>query len=303
MLARTVCAMPLRLLAVVCGLLFALVPCASASAATPRELLPDLDQEAPTGLTVSRGPTGATDRYFLGFGSAVRNVGDGPLVIDGHRRSRRQPTMVADQLVARDGAPSERVRGIGRLRYVVSPDHRHWHYLGFDRYELRAMDAGGGAQRGHKSGFCLGDRYAVPPPVLPSASPAPVFRTRCGLKQPGRTHVREGISVGYGDYYAANLEGQFISLSGLPDGRYTLVHRVNADRRLRELRYDNDAASLLLSLRWQSGAPYVQVLARCDDSARCAAPAGAARIVWTTGPARLACRLSRRRPATRIRIT
>ena len=285
--------MPSRVLPVACGLILSLAPCASASAATPRELLPDLDQEAPTGLTVSRGAAGAADQYFLGFGSAVRNVGDGPLVIDGHRRSRRRKTMVADQLVTREGALSERVRGIGRLRYVVSPDHRHWHYLGFDRYELREVD-GGGARRGHKTGFCLGDRYAVPPPVLPSASPAPVFTSRCGLKQPGRTHVREGISVGYGDYYAANLEGQFISLSGLPDGRYTLVHRVNADRRLRELRYDNDAASLLLSLRWQSGVPYVAVLARCEDSARCAAPAGAARIVWTAGTARLACRLRAR---------
>ena len=62
-----------------CGLLLAIVPCASPSAATPRELLPDLDQESPTALTVSRVAAGANGRSFLGFGSAARNVGDGPL--------------------------------------------------------------------------------------------------------------------------------------------------------------------------------------------------------------------------------
>jgi hypothetical protein len=50
---------------------------------------------------------------------------------------------------------------------------------------------------------------------------------------------------------------------------------VNADRRLRELRYDNDAASLLLSLRWRRGLPYVRVLARCEDSPDCTAAAAA----------------------------
>ena len=47
--------------------------------------------------------------------------------------------------------------------------------------------------------------------------------------------IREGISVGYGDDYAANLEGQYLPLTGVADGRYVLVHRVNADRRIREL--------------------------------------------------------------------
>jgi hypothetical protein len=243
----------------------------SARAASP-ELLPDLDQEAPTGLTVSTVSAGAKRTWLLGFGSAVRNVGEGPLVIAGHRETRRSAAMVADQVVRRAGAPSVRIPGAGHLRYVVSPGHRHWHLLGFDRYELRGVGAGGRLRTDRKSGFCLGDRYPVTDPVLPSASPAPVFRSRCGLGQPGRLRVREGISVGYGDYYAANLEGQYLSLQGLPDGRYTLIHRVNADRRLRELRYDNDAASVLLSLHWVAGVPSLRVLARCDDSASCSQP-------------------------------
>jgi hypothetical protein len=81
--------------------------------------------------------------------------------------------------------------------------------------------------------------------------------------------MREGISVGYGDDYSAFLEGQDLPLSDLPGGRYVLVHRVNADRRLRELSYANNAASVLLDLRWDRGAPQVRVLATCPDTDRC----------------------------------
>jgi hypothetical protein len=92
--------------------------------------------------------------------------------------------------------------------------------------------------------------------------------------------MREGISVGYGDDYVAFLEGQDLPLDGLPDGRYVLVHRVNAERRLRERSYDDNAASVLLDLRWQDGQPRLQVLATCHDTDRCDDPTdGSARVV------------------------
>ena len=69
-----------------------------------------------------------------------------------------------------------------------------------------------------------------------------------------------GISVGYGDVYEPNLEGQSLRLTGLDAGRYRLVHRVNVGRRLRESSYANNAASLLLQLRWRGGRPSVRVL-------------------------------------------
>jgi hypothetical protein len=218
-------------------------------------LLPDLDQEAPSGLVV----THAGREYRLGFRSAVRNVGAGPLIISGYRPDRSVGTMVADQAVARAGAPLRVFSRVGRLRYVVSPDHRHWHLLGFERYEL-ARAGGRVLVRDHKTGFCLGDRYGTGKPSWVS---------RCGLGEPARLGIEEGISVGFGDAYAANLEGQYLPLSGLPGGRYELIHRVNTTRRLHEQRYDNDAASVSLSLRWRHGVPRVHVLAVCPDTARC----------------------------------
>src|SRR5215207_8857587 len=131
------------------------------SALAGSELLPDLDQATPSGLTVTRARVEGKPTYVLGFASAVANVGDGPLVFDAHRPGPEADTMVADQVIDRDGAPKEVVPEVGRARYAVSPDHRHWHLLGFDRYELRRAGRMAAVVRDRKTGFCLGDRYAV----------------------------------------------------------------------------------------------------------------------------------------------
>ena len=232
------------------------------------ERLPDLDQATPSGLEITRAGTRRRPVYRLGFRSAVSNVGDGALIIDGHRSGVDAGTMAADQVVEIEGAPKRVLSGVGELRYVVSRDHRHWHLLNFERYELRRAGRRVAAVGDRKTGFCLGDRYPVLRPVR-SAPPRPVYTSRCGLADPGLLGLQEGISVGYGDDYAANLEGQYLRLTGLAPGRYVLVHRVNADRRLRELDHRNNAASLLLRLRWRGREPLVRVLRACPATARC----------------------------------
>jgi hypothetical protein len=48
-----------------------------------------------------------------------------------------------------------------------------------------------------------------------------------------------------------------------------LTHRVNATMNLRELRYDNNAASVRIRLTWHAGAPSVRVLRTCQATATC----------------------------------
>jgi hypothetical protein len=75
--------------------------------------------------------------------------------------------------------------------------------------------------------------------------------------------------------YFANLEGQFVDVTGVPAGEYYLVHRVNADRKLRESDYSNDAASLLIELSWPQGTsqePSVSVLRGCPNTDSCPGP-------------------------------
>jgi Lysyl oxidase len=237
-------------------------------AAAGSERLPDLDQAAPRDLVITRAERAGRPIYRLGFRSAVSNIGDGPLIIAARRAGVATQEMVGDQAVERAGAPMQVIPAAVRLRYVVSRDHRHWHLLGFDKYELRRAGRHVVAVRDRKTGFCLGDRYPVRR-RLPSAPSDPVYTSRCGLDEPGLLGIQEGISVGYGDDYKATLEGQYLPLNGLRSGRYVLVHRVNADRGLRELRYSNNAASVLLELRWRSSAPWVRVLRTCSRSDRC----------------------------------
>ena len=289
----------------------ALLICAPALAQTPAEpggeLAPDLEQEPPSGLVLTVDATGRrAPRYRLGFRSAVRNVGLGPLLIDGRRSSRRTPAMTATQLVQRADGAVDRVPAVGRLRYVVSPDHRHWHLLGFDRYSLRRADGGRTVRRDRKTGFCLGDRYRTSAALAGPSPAAPAFTSKCGLRRPGRLTMSEGISVGYGDDYAANLEGQYLKLNGLPDGRYVLAHEVNANRRLRESSYDNNAASVLLALRWRGGKPDLRVLASCEHTVTCTVPGTTARSAAVpsalpTTARSLLCRLRAPAPEQRHR--
>jgi hypothetical protein len=276
-----------RAAAVLC-VVAAAVPVVAAPAAAPAavtrsapaagDLLPDLDQEVPSQLDVSVQLTGHRREYRLGFGSGVRNVGAGPLIIDG-RRPAGSRDMLGRQLIQTADGTQRTVPGIGNLRYVRSPDHQHWHFLRFDRYELRRAGGTRALVRDRKSGFCLGDRYRVTTRPVAGAAASPTYTSRCGLRRPGMLHVREGISVGYGDFYAAHLEYQDLPIDGLRDGRYVLVHRANVDRRLQESNYDNNAASVLLNLRWVDGVPHLAVLRDCPDSARCDRPDAAVSAV------------------------
>jgi Lysyl oxidase len=234
------------------------------------ELLPDLDQQTPSSLRIANiGAGGQKPQWVLGFQSAVRNIGAGSLIIAGSRASRKTPTMAAYQLVDRADGGRTKVEGTGRLRYAIAPTHQHWHLLRFDRYELRRAGQSATLVRDQKTGFCLGDRYRIAGYDVPGAKAVPTYVGGCGLAEPWKTTVMEGISPGYGDNYKPYLEGQSLPLTGLTAGRYVLVHRTNSDHALHESNYGNDAASVLLDLEWHGTRPEVDVLANCPDSDRC----------------------------------
>ena len=218
-------------------------------------LRPDLRQERPQDLSVRR----VRGRELLGFRSSVQNVGDGPLIISGSRPNRATRDMLASQLIVGGDGSLRRVAGIGFLRYVPSPDHSHWHFLPFERYELRSESTGARIVRDRKSGFCLGDRYRIEP-RLANAIPAPVFASRCGLGRTGLRQIREGISVGWADDYAAYLDSQHIDVTDVPAGRYLLVHTVNPSGRIVERDRANNQASVRIALTRAGGRVRVKVL-------------------------------------------
>jgi Lysyl oxidase len=252
--------------AVICLGLLAPAACSSdGSAPAPKELLPDLDQARPAAISVVE----QEGRERLVFLSAVENEGTGPLLVSGFRPNEDQSEMTAAQRIRRaDGSLTTRALR-ARLRFVVSETHRHWHLLGFERYELRTLD-GDRVGRDRKTGFCLGDRYdAQATERLAGEPPRAVWTQECGRGQSGRLRIEEGLSPGFGDDYVPLLEGQYVDVTGLPAGRYVLVHRVNADRDIREASYANNAASALVELQRDDGKATVRVLRTCPDTARC----------------------------------
>jgi hypothetical protein len=237
-----------------------------------RELLPDMAQLLPANLVVTTAFVGGRRRFRLGFDSTVANVGRGPLEVHGTRRGAA-PTMHAAQVVALAGGGKRPYRDIGFMRYFTSAEHNHWHFLGYERYELRRSRDEAMLVRDHKAGFCFRDNPArrVSRHLL-GEPPGAVFVDSCRKNEPRALSVTTGSSVGSLDWYPAFFHGQYVDVTGVPPGRYDLVHRVNVAWALREVSYANDAASVGIRLAWPHGhssPPAVTILRRCPGRDRC----------------------------------
>jgi len=163
-------------------------------------------------------------RRLLHFGVETPNIGDGDLVL---------------------GEPDP-----GNPLFQFSECHHHYHFLGYAEYRL-VDDAGGRVATGRKQAFCLLDtsRY-VDDPGVPAAP-----KYRCNS---------QGIQRGWSDVYHAALPCQFIDITDVPDGAYTLEIELNADRTVAERDFANNLASIPVDL----GAPELATpLEACPDGA------------------------------------
>jgi hypothetical protein len=225
-------------------------------------------QELPSQLRVERVQTAAATSFRLRFRAAVFDSGEGPLMIFARRAAQREPTMTVSQVVTLADGRALTYPRAGAMRFEATAMHGHWHYLDFERYALLGRAGGAALARGHKAGFCLGDRYRVSPAV--TTFPVFLFET-CDRGRPNVLSTGAGISVGFGDDYPANVAGQYLDVTHLRSGHYALVNQVNPRRLLRESSYSNDTASLLIDLSWprgRSAAPLVRVRAACPAGTR-----------------------------------
>jgi len=169
--------------------------------------------------------------------------------------------MQVRQLVQLAGGNARVDASSGELRYVVAPPHYHWHFLGFDHYELHNAFDFKPRVRDYKNGFCLADHWGH---AIGVSHGPPRFVANCEQFHPNARFVKEGSSVGYTDRYPAFFHGQQLDITKLPAGRYWLVHRANEDFHLRETSYSDNVASLLIHLTWRHGTPSVVTLRTCS---------------------------------------
>ena len=255
---------------VLAGVLAAAVALAVAGGSDDEALLPDLNQASPGELSGRTLSLRDGKSFFLGFESAAGNVGDGPLIIVGSRPSRQQQRMkLVQRIRSEDGSTPNRVVP-AELQYVARPTT--------STGTCSTSCATSYAARTASSSLARPQDRLLPRRPLRGPTPARTCRAGADLhrgvrpESPGLLRLREGISVGYGDDYDAHLEGQSFDVTGLPAGRYLLVHRVNSGRVLRESDYSNNASSMAFELAWPNGKtnpPRIDVIARCPDTATC----------------------------------
>ncbi|NNE28206.1 MAG: hypothetical protein HKN16_01125, partial [Saprospiraceae bacterium] len=135
--------------------------------------------------------------------------------------------------------------------------HNHWHYEGYAEYLL--FDASGTLTPiGYKNGFCLLDI---------ECNGGGTYTYTCS---------NQGISAGCGDIYGSGLPCQWVDVTGVPDGTYSLVVRANWDASpdangVYESTYDNNEAEVCFNLtRDSNGDPEIEVLGNsCNPNTDC----------------------------------
>ncbi len=159
------------------------------------------------------------------------------------------------------------IENIGTEDYVIgSPDpdneqfefdecHGHWHQEGYAEYRLYD-EAGVALPVGFKNGFCVLD-------------------LSCSTGTPSYGCSYMGISAGCADIYSSSLACQWVDLTDLPEGQYTLVVIVNWESNpdlfgREEVSYDNNWDQVCFELeRAPNGNHSINVISACSTYADC----------------------------------
>jgi len=120
------------------------------------------------------------------------------------------------------GKPSEHPE-----KFKFSECHDHYHSGELIQYRLKDK-AGGVVAKGGKPGFCLMDDMD-----WGKTGKMPTFN--CG---------DQGISPGWADLYGSPLDCQWVDVTGVPAGDYTLEVEINADRAIPESDYANNLTAV-----------------------------------------------------------
>ena len=143
----------------------------------------------PADCAIAEGVVGGSGyRRLLRFDTVVMNRGGGDLVV-GDRSDPQNPYAEF---------------------FVFHSCHGHYHIKDFSIYEL--IDADGvTVKAGTKQGFCFEDS----------------FKYEDGGKSNGYDCHNNGITSGWGDWYYKQLVGQWIDITGVPEGQYKVRVRLN----------------------------------------------------------------------------
>jgi hypothetical protein len=122
----------------------------------------------------------------------------------------------------------------GNPYWTYDTCHESYDLVGFGAYELFDANTGALARTGAKNGFCI--RGSEPWALEGGPS--------CGSYDCNE----QGIAQGCADNYGSELQCQWIDITDLPDGAYTLRVTINASRTIEELDYANNTVDVGLEI-------------------------------------------------------
>jgi len=136
--------------------------------------------------------------------------------------------------------------------------HQHYHFDGFAQSTLWATDAQGvragtsPVATGNKVSFCIATTSINPDywgqqAFGPSSYPAPDCLEPASSSN-GLDHFKQGMAVGWTDEYNWFLPGQYVEVTGVPDGNYILDTTVDPTARLVESDKTNNCGSVRVRL-------------------------------------------------------
>lgn len=177
-------------------------------------LLPDLGMAPLADFSVQRRPRG---ERWLRFSATIVNVGVGPFQALGHTNVGGE--LSVDQQFRTSGEIAS--HPTDAKMYFSGDGHNHWHVRDLEQYVLEGQN--GAARRyGEKHGFCFWDNVHYEP-TLPGSPTRPVYTgsNSCVTRADGT--VMMGLSIGWGDRYPATIVDQYINITSLPAGEYTVI--------------------------------------------------------------------------------
>jgi hypothetical protein len=138
--------------------------------------------------------------------------------------------------------------------------HNHFHFEKFANYSLTPFGNANQGRDGSKTSFCIMDTSSINTQLWGASGQT---YSTCG-------NITQGMSVGWGDTYGSQLDGQSIDATALPPGDYALEINVDPFNRIKESDDDDNRSCVLLRF---TGTPYAtsfNVLKR--RSGRCSDP-------------------------------
>jgi hypothetical protein len=236
------------LIALTVGLVAALICGGVATATAPSAAdvkLPDLNPSAPYNLR----PQTVGDQQRLGFNSKFVNEGSYQLLLRG---------MGSGSKAAEQYYDGQWHSGAGELYFESAGSteggHNHWHYRKMLIFQLRSKGSDGQViKESNKQGFCLSD----------------LSSRNCNRGEPDRTDVTMGLGRGEEDVYSANVEGQYVTITDVPDGEYNLRFEVNPRGEIKESSTSDNYSSARIRITRSGTDVSAKILKSCSSSKSC----------------------------------